>query len=149
MDFYRFIGEDIDKLVAVLHNLFIAARIHVERLVGAVHQHDATAVAHLTLIHIKEVAWHEMLHLAFSDSHIVFAPFQQITEESERLVLLRRASLSNKEVMLIAGESPGHIQSHFSIASFFGAVHEEFGAIIDLRNATRSEQEGDSLLPLV
>ena len=92
-----------------------------------------------------------MLERAFGN-HVVgrtATPLQQPLHEVPCLVLERGAPLGLECIDAVAGETARHVETDVAVGNLLRPVHQQFRAVVKLRNAARGEKESDGLLPVV
>ena len=125
--------------------LVVTTHIDCQRGVVAIHddQHIFPLVA--AALKIQSVVGHKVCHFAVRQARIVLSPFQERAAKVESLVLERGAVLGKEIVDGVARESSREVESNQPVTLLFAPVHENFGAIINLRDSPGSEQECDGL----
>ena len=108
-------------------------------------------VAQLACQHIETVVGQELnlFALCYQVFACAVAPVQQTAEPVVHFVLLLVASLGSEAVVLIARESAREVLAHIAVGHRLGAVHENLGAVIELRYAVHGEQHSQRLLEFV
>ena len=81
-----------------------------------------------------------------SDHLVALAPVEQSGEPVEHCVLLSRASLACEGIVAVALEASGEVLAHVAVGLLLGAVHQYFGAVVELRGAVHGEQQAQCLL---
>lgn len=115
--------------------------------VVAVHYYDDPFVGEAAFVDVDAVFRHEVLERAAGNDVVSAAPVEELCHEIVGLVLEGGAAFGGKGADGVAGEAAGEVAAHEAVAFLLGSVHEDFGAVVDLRNAARGEKERYGLLP--
>ena len=88
---------------------------------------------------IDAVHRNELGHLALGNYLVALTPVEQSAQPVEHIVLGWRAALGGKGILVVTGETAREVFTYVAVGDFLGAVHQDLGAVIQLRNALDGE----------